>query len=185
MNADYEDQVLGLMNQGLTVTTAWQKVLHPLPHAELVELLAPALAKSTKRRLRKRAISDTVCEQLSLLQTYDSVVHVTDDCYKSGQAATRAEHRAHLQWVLQNRRREVGIVERQAERLERESEQWADDMPLGDYLFGATKCAIGCGRPWLEDDPFELAHNDPDAFASEDTTVEWAHKSCNRSEGTR
>ena len=179
--SDDEERVRGLMNQGLSVSVAWHKVLDRHPKADLLEELVQAA--HTKRSLRHRALDETTHEQLSLLQSYDATIRLDDDHFKSGQSATRAEHGAHLAWAGDEFRRKVGIVERKQHRLEQESAGWQDDMPLGDYIFAGTTCAYDCGRPWDETDDFELAHDFPVHGASDDDTVRWAHRSCNRGDG--
>ena len=181
--SDDEERVRGLMDQGLSVSVAWHKVLDRHTKADLVEELVTVKAAATKRSLRQRALDETTHEQLSLLQSYDATVRLDDDHFKSGQSSTRAEHAAHLAWAGDEFRRKVGIVERKQQRLEQESDLWLDDMPLGDHIFAHTTCAYECGRPWDETDPFELAHDFPVHGASDDNTVRWAHRSCNRGDG--
>lgn len=147
-----------------------------------------ALTRQAVAALRKAAYEATTTpEQLVLFEMARSVPRIIrveiddEERFLSWQVATPAQISAHYDWVWAELQRKTGIIERGRG-------HWAlyegpDDEAIGAQLFKDLPCAI-CHLPWRPEDLYERAHDTPVGDGTRDQAMRWAHRSCNRSEGT-
>lgn len=172
-----------------------------MTRTELEAFVEASMNRSDNRRFRDQvtaddltdAAADEMGEQMTLpLPTVlDARVRVHDDAgeldWKERDEASFKEHRTFNDEMETAHERAAGIRRRKGEKLDR----WADEQdpaafdhgaPIGDYLWRDTVCAI-CHNPFSAADPFERAHDVAVALGGGDGSWQWAHRSCNRSEG--
>lgn len=173
-----------------------------LSRDELERLVVEAWDRADDRRLRKEATDDDLrhaeaeASGLELARLFemptvlDAQIRVESDdgdfTWKHRDEASFKEHRVFNERMETLHERAAGIRRRKNERLD----AWADTQgaefdhgaPIGDHLWRDTECCI-CGDGYREDDPFELAHDVAVILGGGDGNRQWAHRSCNRSEG--
>jgi hypothetical protein len=173
-----------------------------LSRDELERLVVESWDRADDRRLRKQATDEDLrqadqelsgAEQARLFEmptVLDAQVRTDDDdgsaVWKHRDEASLKEHQAFNDHMEHLHERAAGMRRRKADKLG----AWADEQgvlfdhgaPIGVWLWRDTTCAI-CGRGYLPDDPFELAHDVAVALGGGDGSRQWAHRSCNRREG--
>jgi hypothetical protein len=172
----------------VSVREAVAEVVAGMSRDELEAAEFARLVDKAGRELRKAAyLYTTTAEQFCLFEMGRAVPKVVrceiggEELYLPWQDATPGQVEEHYAWAEAKARRHLGIIERDRAHWTRYDGPM--DRPLGWLRFGDVPCAI-CGLAWRVGDPYERAHDTPVADGLGDQVMRWAHRSCNRSEGT-
>lgn len=177
-----------VLDDHLSLQEASAKVVADMTRAELEADRVAALVRALGSDLRRMArLATTSPEQLQLFEMARSVPGIIrclidgEEMFLHWQDATPEQVEKHYAWREAEVRRELGIIERG--RGHWTLFEGPGDIPVGQQLFASTLCSI-CGLPWRKGDPYERAHDEPVGDGQHDQIMRWAHRKCNRSEGT-